>query len=917
MNVESSGLSGGLNADILSKAELVDLVSREDILTVLEEFSFDWEQSRANTESELFRVFDRYGWTVEEDKVNRLGRLIYSRLALHFDEKLNALKEGALNYKVVRKLRSGKNSIVFEAQHLILGFKVVLKIIRPGASDNLASSLRAITESVHCTNLVLPSDIFDLNVVDILGKSVKVKCLVFPFIQHQSFSDFIRSDANHYNSHVVTSFIDQVGSQLEELEKIGAYHGDLHAENILVDNLSPSGLRFILIDLSYDAVGSMSLEMSRNNDLRLFKQHIWAILSSQKAFIPNVSLRKFVGTEYYEKITLILSDKVDSFSQAMSVFRNTGNVDSFLDRKNAFLDQNFSIPKSFRLQRYEEFTDPSIASKLFVPFPDLEEKINDFGNVFVSGNRGSGKSTYLASLAFFPSVEKPIVDFRSTFGIYFACRQGEYKTLGPKDVEFSTSYQKNLQHLIVLKVVRKTLQLILEAVDLGLVSNSSDYSALALFLDEFIPNPGIIRIEESIISDFENIVTTISRVELDNIRTLNGEIYPVSSLLTPFDLIKFFGLIKQNFTELLNTKFHILYDDVGEPYVHKNVQKTINELIISSNPTYCVKLTAEKNTYSFQTTGGKALENGHDYSEQDITYMLYIGSKSGGGVDREKLERYFREIVNQRLIYFGYQSSDIREYLGDNADSAGRLITLLAYGRKDAYYYGWNTVWNVADRTPRNLLELVSEIFSIGEVETDSIPKYVSIRNQDRGIKTVSEKRLQSLSQIPGSIMIGGDRVSLGRKLFDVTITIGSTFRTYLKAERRGRYNKNSKRVRQHLAIERNDMDNLHGEAQQVLDKLVTYGILDPSRSAVARDDGAKKPIYVLNRIYCPAFEIGYQRDDHLKLSRGKFESLLLAPHIFLANGTKKLIQYNIQTEKPIWNVQSDLFVTKVDEFEK
>lgn len=56
-----------------------------------------------------------------------------------------------------------------------------------------------------------------------------------------------------------------------------------------------------------------------------------------------------------------------------------------------------------------------------------------------------------------------------------------------------------------------------------------------------------------------------------------------------------------------------------------------------------------------------------------------------------------------------------------------------------------------------------------------------------------------------------------------------------------------------------------------------------------ARDDEITKPVYVLNRIYCPAFAIGYRRDDHLRLSKGKMELLMLDPERFMREGTRRL----------------------------
>jgi serine/threonine protein kinase len=876
-----------LNRELLARSELFDLVQSPDFSSFLKDFQYDWNANRGNENSVIYRVFDKQGWAEDQGALSRSGRLIYGRLALHFDEITDGNIVG--NYIIEGRLKSGKNSVVFAALHKVLGSKVVLKFIRPEAADNIASSLRLLASGQFDGTILMPTDIIAVDTKDIVGAPTKVDCLVFPFVEGRSFRDFINTRNNHLNSHVVISFIRQVGGALAKLEAMGAYHGDLHSQNIVVSSRPEDPLTFKLLDISFGAVGSTSLEASRNSDLELFKQHVWSILIAQKQCIPNVSLRRFVGTRFFRKITTILSSRVNSFADLMGVFNDELDYERFLDEKQRFIAEHFAPPASFRLQRYEEFIDPSVASQLFVPFEELQEKINEFSNVYVSGNRGSGKSTYLASLAFFPTVANPLQDFRSTFGIYFPCRQGEFRAIAVEKRDPSRVVDRTILHLLVIKVVRRTLEIISDAIARKLIKALPDYGALKDYLNRFIPAPGIISVESEILSEIENFSSTLLRVELDELREFNIGKAVTSTAATPSDLLTFFTLLKSNFPELAQTRFHILFDDAGEPYVDAEVQRAMNELIINSNPNYCVKLTAEKNTYVFEGSRGKLLENGHDYYEQDISYTLFLGPRTVG-IRHEKLEKYFSDIVGLRLKYFDYQSHDIRDYLGTQSpESVDRLTLLLALGRRDANYFGWTTVWHIADRTPRNLLELVSEIFAAGKIDHNTKPRLVEIRDQNRAIKSISEKRLQSLSQISGSLVINGKTVSLGRKLFDVTVAIGSAFHMYLKQDAR-RLEKRP-RIRQHLAIERNELTQLRDEAETILQKLVTFGILDSSKIVYSRDDEIKKPIYVLNRIFCPAFGIGYRRDDHLRLSKMRLEQLLISPHEFMREGTKRLRQ--------------------------
>src|SRR6185369_7398013 len=121
-------------------------------------------------------------------------------------------------------------------------------------------------------------------------------------------------------------------------------------------------------------------------------------------------------------------------------------------------------------------------ARLFVPFPELKEKIDEFGNVYISGNRGSGKSTYLASLAFFPTVDDPKRRATHTFGIYFPCRQGEFRSL-TRPGATDTDTQRRLLHVLIIKIIRRALESIAEGVAHAKLARAVDYSALKGFLD--------------------------------------------------------------------------------------------------------------------------------------------------------------------------------------------------------------------------------------------------------------------------------------------------------------------------------------------------------------------------------------------------------------------------------------------------
>lgn len=871
-----------INDAIRTYSDLLELVGRDDIGLLLADLRYDWRSGSFHPDAALASVLASHG-LAEKGKLNRIGRLFLARLVIHFDDGEPG-SFGSLNerYEDFRTLSSGKNSVVVRARHKLLGTEFILKVVRPGASTGMLECIRRLARLPADTAIVRPVDFLDVLSKDALGREVSLECVVFPVVEGITFRDFTLQPSSHLNSQVAMAFIDQVGRALRDLERIGAYHGDLHEGNILVDRHGAGGLRFMLVDVSFGATGSLSPEECVNGDMAYFRQHIWRLLNVQKATMPSFSIRKHVGTRNYQKIERILSGEIKDFEAVCEVLRSDADYAAYVAAKSEFLSRHFEKPASFRLQRYEEITDAEMAVRLFVPFEQLMTKVVVFGNIYVSGNRGSGKSTYLASLAFFPRAAESIVDFRTIFGVYFPCRQGEFRSLRPRPGWSPQECRAFLTDVLVVKVVRRVLETISAAVGSGQLRQPSSLAALREFVGLFVPAPGLVSVSREIQSEIENFASTMVRVEMDVVGRLKSATEVTGGEKDAGCLVGFFDIVRQTFGELAASRFHLLFDDAGDPHVPKSMQMVVNDLMLRSNPLFCVKLSAEKYTFEFENSDGKPLENGHDYFEHDISQILFIGSGSGG-LKNTDLEKYFRHIVEQRLQHFGYKSYQILDYLGDEKINADQLIKLLAFARKDAYYCGWTTVWNIADRTPRNLLEIVSEIFSVANVDQRTDPFVISNRDQDRGIRTISEKRLESLSQISGSVLVSGERVSLGRRLFETTSAIGSTFRVYLRSERA------KLRKRQHLAIERNETSELDHEAEEILRKLVTFGVLDAGKAAYARDDNVKKAFYVLNRVYCPAFSIGYRRDEHLRLSRRKLELLLLHPDEFIRQGTRKL----------------------------
>lgn len=832
--------------------------------------------------------------------LTRSGMRTMGRLLLDLDALIDLGEPVGGKFEIRSILARGRNSVAFLATHTLLRRDVVLKFIRPGSSEGITSALYSLGEVEGEPYLVHPIDYLRIPHVSVSGDPVTLDCIVFPYVEGRTLEDYLRASPP-LSPYFFEAFIRQIATGLKALEDHGAYHGDLHGGNILViGNERSEVLQFRLIDLSY-GVTSPSRDLYEANDLDMFRQHLWRGLTILQQALGGVSVPKHLGARLYEAIRAILTAESLTFDEVLYHIDKNPAYRSFSRRKESFLRDKFSAPQPLGLLRYEEITDPAAAAELFEPYPELMNLVETFGNTLLYGPRGSGKSSYLASLAFFPHSRRQSVDFREIFGVLISCRQGEFKQFSRELIDFSPENVLRIKHVLVLRIIRRVVATLASAVEYNKLSDPHSVDALYRFLERFVQDAALAPYSGALVSAIGNLSAALARFEIremDDLFGRNRSQRRPTVLLDEVSLRQFLKEVRNVFAELSRTQFYILLDDAGEPNIPRETQKILNSVVRSVNPIYCVKLSAERFSYDLQDISGKVLEEGHDISTADISHTLAV--KDGIHPERKKLERYFRSIIKRRLEYWRFQSTDIIQYLGQKPIPTRVLVARLAHSRRNAYFAGWDVVWQIADQTARSLLELITEVFAAAEVTPESPSTRIRAQVQHEAIKKVSERKLKALSYTPGRLSIGGRTVSRGRHLYEFATAFGGVARAYLVESKLRIENGSDQYVEEdaaehrydeRLAIERNDSTEIHDDAKAILDELVRFGVVDDSRLVQARDDRLHKPIYIFNRIFCPAFKISYRRDSHLRLSRSKFELFLTDPIRFSKVGTQRLTE--------------------------
>tara|TARA_R110002049_G_scaffold90911_2_gene227347 strand:+ start:763 stop:3468 length:2706 start_codon:yes stop_codon:yes gene_type:complete len=773
----------------------------------------------------------------------------------------------------------GRWSIVYQARHKLLPIKFALKVST--ARDSVQHVLEQ-TNALYrlsCEELVMPQDVFPVSVPLVDGGAVSAVCVAFPFIEGETIREFCRTK-RPLSSNIVREYLDQVGRTLGAMHAHGQYHGDLNEHNILLQ-AHGENFNFKIVDL-VNPNPDLDEHTRERIDFTDFKENLGRLL----ALMPRkrISTQKHLGDKLYVMVKALFSNQIADFASLVHALQNDRLYKAFERQKAEFISAKFSEHSSqFRL-RHEEFSDISVARSYFVPFVKIFERLAKFGSAIIEGHRGSGKSSYLAALAFQPSANKHIVDPTQKFGVFFACRQGEFKIFRALSDRANRSILAELKTLIVTKVIRKTIRTVRAGIsEVGAISDL-DFNRISNFFTSHYP-PGVtINFRRSIPESIRDLEEALMRYEVGLVdvifRKTNRDV-EAANVLNETVLIEFFSTLRESMPVFATTQFFVLFDDAGEPNVPKIVQKVVNELLRASNHVYCIKLSTEKRSYLFEDSDGKKIEAPHDYEYFDLGYDMLI--KDSDSSARTALKSYFEEFLRLRLSE--YRSQSIQAYL-DSKPEARTIETLIGRlaGRdsKPALYSGWDVIWQIADRTPRQLIEIVEGIFEAGGISEKSEVAVIDPKVQDRVVRGYSERKLRILRSLPGFIKVNTKKRPLGIHLEEVIISFGRYSRYCLmnkgvdRAERKGRPVRKFHEV---LAIEIDNQILQSPDSVAVLDALVRFAIFDDSRRTNSLDDGMSKGIYVLNRVFCPALQISFRRVNHWRLSGTRFNAFLTSPY--------------------------------------
>lgn len=797
--------------------------------------------------------------------------------------------EGGLQstYHLTEELGRGGTSVTFLATQDVTHGERAVKVIYPGYAslDELGSAL-AKRQAVR--NPVIPA-VLDAGLLQgsrfgFLGNPL---CVVQECVRGnaRTFEDFLRSDF-YSPSHLIGRFIEEVGGAIAAIAAVGLEHGDLHSRNILVSDDENREPQFHVIDFVGLSLGSSPNTQDVSDD-DYFMQHLLRAVVIAHDRDPELPLRRLLGERVWRVVDAVQGGRIQSASAAVDLLHTA--LPAPLPIFKA------AQPRPFEWLRVESMPAPRDLVELFEPSVGRFEEVKQFGNMWISGPRGSGKSHYVRVLAFYPDLERLRLngdedvqsqyerlglDFRQQFGILIPCRVGSFKAFSPEVLggdHFDTNAVIALKDMLILTIMSHALISLVagclrdgESEDQSPLGYPADLSRLAELWGQ--RSRGGPLLPGSPLGKLEQIQEEVSQELLKARASWHRGLDEECEYLDEHHLDQFFTAVSGTFAALSGARFQIIFDDVTHGIVHLELQKVINSLVRSAGDRHCFKITCEKYQYTLDSSDGRAIEFPHDAEFCDLGELAVGTNKAAPS----RYRQYLAAVVDRRLSFGGWDRA-IGDIVGRSQPPRVFLQGLRAQGSTGdadpnaalARYAGWNILCHLSHGSIRSLLEMLEHIFTVaGGTEAALSMSPIDSVDQDAALREYSLRHWQELQNLPGrtgDILIGPHLKALASALGEMSRRL---LLYYPSAE-----------PYEALSIERLDPGRpLSPDAETILEAALRYGVLVETGAGFSRAHRGLQARLDLNKMFTPAFRTTYRVRNHIYLSGLEFEELLLRP---------------------------------------
>jgi serine/threonine protein kinase len=799
---------------------------------------------------------------------------------------------GFSGYRIIEWIGSGVNAHVFKAKSDFPPKDWALKII---PKENLVgygtTDQKWKQEVLKVNSLRSPLVVQCTNVTEWVDSDNSIDCIVlwYDFIPGLNLEKHLKANGAKISVAFAQNFLRDMLGVLDDMQKKGIQHGDLHSKNILVeDRQDLLGIEPFVFRITDFGVATATSEPNFKDDFEQTGAILREILErvNYQASEPRLKYtfdvlnNDFIGKHLFEKdpsrdpLAKNPRKMFDRFGKITQEFnelqRNHGKTE---------------LLSPFDYLSCEHIHSDSLLKALYSSSLLGLELIEGGNNVILTGPRGCGKSTVFKCLSLRHKnlVQDDNPENVKFIGIYYRCddlyaffpRYVPPKILGSVDIPI---------HYVIAALSHELLQSVEKWAnrfyqdEFKEKENSLSEKIWALLEIDKPKEPGVNRFQSICFSLQEE-----RKRAAKSQRFANVETWPHENYFGPALLRDICDLVSSELTFIRGKNFYFFIDDYSIPKITADLQKNLNRLFMQRTSSCFFKISTESPvSYVREDIDGKAYVESREFVLLNLSLSYLDAEKS------EEKTRFIQDVFARRFKAIpSYPVSDLLELIGDYSRPSFNEIAL-AYRRKEN-----PDLWGI-----QNLSDLCSgDIFYIlklvGRMVADAGGQEFLAATTDTP-KVNKEIQKKAIRSEAGSFLESLRGIDNGEHLVSVVTAFGVVAASYQKHLN----SSNEKGNPPHLAsrIEPYDELTLADNAKNVYRELLRYSLLIEDPRGKSRR-GKVVPRLYLRRCLLPSFNLTFGKRDSIQLEVSEIERLLLNPEEFQTVHRKRQDQAEIENK--------------------
>lgn len=553
--------------------------------------------------------------------------------------------------------------------------------------------------------------IFHENIEVEFKNGVRLNCHVIglEYINGVTLKEYLRSSEVIPSKTIAQIAIDLINI-LQDLRNNKKYHNDLHAGNIMIENLSPAKRRLNAIDENIRVVaidlGSLQQNTKSNDDNnRIGDLH-------QIAKCLNLLSRRITDNpDYYDqkdwRLAFLLEEKADFLKPSITSQKQITYQNIISQIEDTVYSQTHPWYQELKLKSFDDAVNAQSLRPWYIPSLIVDKndnwlnRINVRGPQVIAGMRGCGKTMLLRALEFHARIryqnesekkDKSLILSRlkdeSYLGLYISC---------VKLLEFDTHVNKNENIEIFEPYSKLFIGYAIQAIyairhlkdEMDTISVRSDfYKPITLVLRSLISNSSEI---DNISSDYDleiklkQFLNSLS----DGESSYRIKVHPKIAFPQLAEAVRKASSLLSNFY------IYFLLDDLSTRYLgDKNILKLISELLFQDE-SCAVKFTTEAQTLEMviKAPGNKSQAKiGRDYTVfdlgEEVNKIVHENPREG--------KSFIEEILYRRSRFHAQHPKNVKPsvILGDTTlkSIAENIVKKEKGSEKKGIYHGMSAL---------------------------------------------------------------------------------------------------------------------------------------------------------------------------------------------------------------------------------